>query len=193
MNNKKIENIAFIDGQNLSFGTVKCSDCSKKLSKRIEEMKKSDCICGKAWKVDYHKFRIYLKEKFDVEEAYYFLGYFIENNNELYKNLKNTGFIVMFKEHNKKSKSFKKGNVDTDIVFEIMKSLIDGDFDKIILVSGDGDYSKLVDYLISKNRFAKIFFPNMSSHSSLYKKLGNQYIVQLSDPNVKKLIMQLGK
>ena len=40
-------------------------------------------------------------------------------------------------------KSTKKGNVDTDIVFEIMKNLIDNKrFDKVVIVSGDGDYKK---------------------------------------------------
>ncbi len=58
----------------------------------------------------------------------------------------------MFKEHTKLHKSVKKGNIDTDMVFEIMKNLLDNDgFDKILLISGDGDYKKIVNYLISKN------------------------------------------
>ena len=41
----------------------------------------------------------------------------------------------------------KKGNVDSDIIFNIMKKLYSKeDFDKIILVSGDGDYRMLVDF-----------------------------------------------
>jgi hypothetical protein len=54
-----------------------------------------------------------------------------------------------------------------------MKSLIDekDDFEKIILVSGDGDYKNVVDYLIKKERFLKILFPNRKFSSSLYKKL----------------------
>lgn len=51
-----------------------------------------------------------------------------------------------------------------------MKNLVENnDFNKIILVSGDGDYKKVVDYLISKERFEKILFPNRKFASSLYK------------------------
>jgi len=146
-------NIAFIDGQNLHLGTTESK-----------------------WKIDHYKFRIYLKDKYHVSEAYYFLGYIKEEQQDLYNNLQKAGFIVLFKEHNENLKAQKKGNVDTDIVFEVMKNLIDNEnFAKIVLVSGDGDYKKLVDYLIKKNRFEKILFPNKRFASSLYKKLGSEF------------------
>lgn len=66
-------------------------------------------------------------------------------------------------------KGKKKGNVDVDIVFEVMKRIIDEkDFDSIVLVSGDGDYIKMVKYLIEKNFLKKMLFPN-GNYSSLYK------------------------
>ena len=168
-------NAAFIDGQNLYFGTTKCYKCAEKFGIDIKDIKLSDCGCGQAWLVDLSKFRIYLKENYDVAEAYYFLGYLEDRNDELYKELQKAGFIVMFKEYNKLSKSKKKGNVDTDIVFEIMKTLIDNkSIEKIILVSGDGDYKKVVNYLISKERFEKILFPNKKFASSLYKEYGSE-------------------
>ena len=81
----------------------------------------------------------------------------------------------------------KKGNVDTDIVFEIMKNVIDNkDFNKVILVSGDGDYKKLVDYLLKKDKFKKILFPNKKFASSLYKKLGAEFFDYLD--NIKSYI-----
>ncbi len=135
---KKENNLAFIDGQNLHLGTTQND-----------------------WRVDLQKFRIYLKDKYGIGEAYYFLGYISESEQDLYNNLQKAGFIVLFKEHNPALKGTKKGNVDTDIVFEIMKNLVDNQsFDKIVLVSGDGDYKKVVDYTIRKNRFKKILFPN---------------------------------
>jgi uncharacterized LabA/DUF88 family protein len=48
------------------------------------------------------------------------------------------------------------------------------DFDKIVLVTGDGDYIKLVKYLIEKARLKKILFPN-NKYSSLYKPLKDKY------------------
>ena len=148
-----MRNLAFVDGQNLHLGTMQNN-----------------------WKVAHSKFRIYLRDKYNVDEAYYFLGYVSEDQQALYSGLQKAGFIVSFKEHNKELLAKKKGNVDTDIVFEIMKTLIeDKDFDKIILVSGDGDYKKLVDYLISKDKFGKMLFPNKEFASSLYKSLGSEY------------------
>lgn len=57
------------------------------------------------------------------------------------------GYIVVFREHINDCISNKKGNVDTDIVFSIMRMFLDGDeFDKVVLVSGDGDYWRMVDH-----------------------------------------------
>ena len=50
-----MKNIAFLDGQNLHLGTTE-----------------------NGWKINYKKLRVYLKEKYDVSEAYYFLGYVSE-------------------------------------------------------------------------------------------------------------------
>lgn len=176
------QNIAFIDGQNLYLGTTKCSDCSTKLKIEFKDIQLADCVCGNAWEVTLSKFRIYLKENYNVAEAYYFLGYVQDENDELYKEIQKAGFIVLFKEHHKLSKSKKKGNVDTDIVFEIMKNLLENSvFDKIILVSGDGDYKKLINYLISKGRFKKILFPNKEFASSLYKELGGEFFDYLDN------------
>lgn len=54
-------------------------------------------------------------------------------------------------------------------------------------ISGDGDYKKVVEYLISKNRFLKILFPN-KKFSSLYKTLGNENWMILSSPDMKELL-----
>lgn len=160
------KNIAFIDGQNLHMGTKEGG-----------------------WKVDFTKFRIYLKDKYKASEAYYFLGCNIEAQNDLYKNLQKAGFITIFKEHGSDLVTKKKGNVDTDIVFEIMKNLIDNkDFNKILIVSGDGDYKRTINYLIRKNKFKKMLFPNRKFASSLYFYLSNKSFDFLENSGVKNKI-----
>lgn len=162
----KESNLAFIDGQNLYFGTKESN-----------------------WKIDFKKFRRYLKDKYHVSEAYYFFGFISEDQQELYYNLQRAGFIVTFRDHTSTLKGTKKGNVDTDIIFEAMKTLIDrNDFDKILLVSGDGDYKKMVEYLISRNDFKKILFPNKNAASSLYRSLSPQYFDHLENPEIQKKI-----
>ncbi len=169
MENKDVDNIAFIDGQNLYLGTRE-----------------------NGWDIDLPKFKIYLQNRYSIKEAYYFIGYLQEENNELYKEIQRAGFIVVFKDHNEYAISRKKGNVDTDIVFEIMKNLVENvDFDKIVLVSGDGDYKKLVDYLIGKDKFKRILFPSGNNASSLYNKLNNKFTLSIDRRTVRQFIEKI--
>lgn len=55
------------------------------------------------------------------------------------------------------------------------------DFDKVILVSGDGDYKQLVDFLIEENKFEKLLFPKQRYASSLYKAITHKYFADLSN------------
>jgi uncharacterized LabA/DUF88 family protein len=163
---KKTENnIAFIDSQNLHLWTL-----------------------ASGWKIDFLRFRIYLRDKFHVQEAYIFLGFLDEDQNELYKNLQRAWYIVVFREHTSHMKWKKKGNVDGDIIFEMMRSMFDNnDFDKIVLISWDGDYIKTVKYLIEKWKFKKILFPN-SQYSSLYKPLKDNFWLNLSLGDIRQKI-----
>ena len=52
------------------------------------------------WKIDLPRFRIYLEKKYNIDKAYYFLGYVQEKNQELYEEIQNAGFVLIFREHN---------------------------------------------------------------------------------------------
>ncbi len=125
------------------------------------------------WKIDLYKFRIFLKDKYKVKKAYYFIWFKNDKNKDLYDNIKNAWFKLIFKKQVSEMDSLKKWNIDTDMIFYIMKNLIDrwDRFEKIILVTWDWDFKILVDYLIEKDRFEKILFPNKKFASSLYNKL----------------------
>ena len=56
---------------------------------------------------------------------------------------------------------------------------------KIVLVSGDGDYKMLVDFLIEQKRLLKVLFPNRKFASSLYKSIGGEYFDSLENPDVR--------
>ena len=167
--NKSSENnLAFIDGQNLYMGTNSETP---------------------PWEINLEKFRKYLLKKYNVQKAYYFLGFVKEDYQELYEKIQSAGFILKFREHSSVMMSKKKGNVDTDIVFDIMKRIYKKEpFNKIVLVAGDGDYKMLVDFLIEENRFEKILFPNKQFASSLYKSITRVYFDYLL--NVKHIIEQ---
>ncbi len=152
---EKENNIAFIDGQNLYLGTTKIKP---------------------SWEIDLARFRVYLQKKYNVKKAYYYLGYASDGYEYLYTKIQEAGFIINFKKHNILIGTKKKGNVDTDIVFDVMEKLYRKEkFDKIVLVSGDGDYIRLVRFLIKENKFKKVLFPNKKFASSLYKKITRNY------------------
>jgi len=138
------------------------------------------------WVINLTRFRVYLENKYNVSKAYYFLGYGQKKNQELYEEIQNAGFVLIFREHNPAMIGKKKGNVDSDIIFHIMKKMYKKeDFNKIILVSGDGDYKLLVDFLIEEKKFEKILFPNRKFASSLYKELGSKYFDYLENEGIK--------
>src|SRR3989339_986271 len=160
MNRK--ENTAFVDGQNLYLGTSNH---------------------GESWHIDYKKFRIYLKDKYGVVEAYYYLGCVRETEQELYTKLQLAGFVLKFREHTDQMKGKKKGNVDSDIIFDVMKGIADDTLlGKVVLVSGDGDYKKMVDYLLKHEKLEHVLFPNRQFASSLYHSIGGDYFSNLDNP-----------
>ncbi len=129
---------------------------------------------------------MYLKEKYAVDKAYYFLGYVQETNQELYEEIQNAGFVLIFREHNPAMIGKKKGNVDSDIIFHIMKKMYKKEnFEKVVIVSGDGDYKLVVDFLIEEKRFAKMLFPDRDRASSLYKKIGAAYFDALDSVDIR--------
>ena len=161
-----MNNQAFIDGQNLYLN-----------------------VKNSGWAIDLKKFRVYLKERYDVAKAYYFLGAVNDDNQDLYESIQEAGFILIFREHNQSMIGKKKGNVDTDIVFTIMAKIADReDFGQVVLVSGDGDYYKMVRYLISNNRFRKLLSPNRHSTSSLYRVYTPKYVDFLDATDIRRKI-----
>ena len=83
----------------------------------------------------------------------------------------------------------KKGNVDSDIIFSIMKRMyLKDSFQRIVLVSGDGDYKMLIDFLVGEDKLEKILFPKQRYASSLYKTIDSKYVADLSDSDVRRKI-----
>lgn len=143
---------AFIDSQNLNLG-----------------------IKSKGWRLDFKKFRIYLKNKYDVEKAYLFLGY-IPGNERLYSNLKGFGYILIFKPV-LEYKERVKGNVDAELVLHCILEI--PSYRKAIIVSGDGDFYCLIEYLERKGKLLKILVPTKQYSSLLRRFNKGNYIVRI--------------
>jgi uncharacterized LabA/DUF88 family protein len=160
--NRKQNNFAFIDSQNLYLS--------------IKEQN---------WKLDYKRFRIFLKDKYKCEKVFLFVWYIKENEN-MYKYLKNNGYILIFKpilEINWKV----KWNVDAELVLHTMIEY--PNFNNAILVTWDWDFYCLAKYLQDQNKFLKILIPNRHKYSSLFKKI-HDHLVYLNTPELRKKLEQ---
>ena len=160
MNNPRV--YAFIDSQNLNKGTQKMG-----------------------WKMDWRKFRDFLQVKYNVSHAYMFIGHMPEHE-DMYLQMHNLGYLVVLKPTQDTGKPQKeekpaeekkpiKGNIDADLVLWTMKEL--KNYDKAIIVSGDGDFFSLIEFLQQRGKLGYVFAPNWQ-YSSLLKPF-EEYIVRL--------------
>ena len=130
------------------------------------------------WKVDYIKFRRYLKEKYRIERAYMFMG-FLPGNQDLYNFLQTTGFILVFKPTIPNQDGDVKGNCDAELVLQVMIDFLK--YEKALLVTGDGDFYCLVKYLQTKGKLLRVLDPSPQSCSSLLTKIARNDITFVSD------------
>jgi uncharacterized LabA/DUF88 family protein len=159
---------AFIDSQNLNLGTSK-------------DIYKNNKKIYSGWKLDYKKFRKYLSDKFHVTKTFLFIGY-IQQNEPMYKKLKSYGYDLVFKPTVKDGQGKPKGNVDAELVLHA--AAIDfPNYDKAVIVSGDGDFHCLHEFLEESRKLFKIVIPNAKSESSLLKRFQRYKIFINFDKN----------
>jgi len=137
-------NYAFIDGQNLNLA-----------------------VRDQGWKLDEQRFRIYLKDKYHVTKAYLFIGY-VPTNQALYASLQGKGYILIFKPTLMLPSGKAKGNTDAELVLHAMLEY--PNYDKAVIVGGDGDYYCLIEHLKKQNKLKKLLIPNRTRYSSLLRK-----------------------
>jgi len=137
-------NYAFIDGNNFH--------------KRIADM---------GWDLSDTRFVEYLKRKFHVTVAYYFMGY-IERNEPLYEYLRGCGYTLKFKQAVLASGSY-KGNCDVEMTLHALTET--GNYDKAIIIANDGDYASLVEHLNDINKLECVVACSRLNFSYLLRKL----------------------
>lgn len=141
------DNYAFIDGQNLHLG-----------------------VRSQGWVLDYRRFRRYLAEKYGVTKAFFFIGYRNENE-KLYAFLRESGYLCVFKPTLELPSGEVKGNVDAELVLHCMVEY--PNYRKAVIVSGDGDFRCLAEYLLTNDKLERILIPNAFRYSGLLKNLSS--------------------
>jgi len=162
--NNHVRNYAFIDSQNLNMSIG--SNINHK-GRRIYY----------GWRLDFQKFRIFLKDKYKVEKAFLFIGN-MDGQEELYEAMEQAGYELVLKPTTSytdlEGNAAVKGNVDTDLVLYAAAKEFNN-YDKAIIVTGDGDFLSLIEYLDSKGKLGKIIIPNKVRYSQLLTKYVNYF------------------
>ncbi len=138
-------NYAFIDAQNVWLG-----------------------IKNLNWKLDWLRFRTFLKDKYHVTRAFIFIGY-KPGNEGLYTHLQQVGYLCVFKPILELADGKVKGNVDAELVLHSMIEF--GNYDQAVIVTGDGDFRCLVEYLLKKDKLNRVLVPDQFRYSALLKSL----------------------
>lgn len=156
MKSKQLINYAFIDSQNLNLGAK-----------------------SMGWSIDYKKLRLYLKNKYRIDQAFLFIG-LVPNNQRLYTQLQKAGFILVFKptiQYLEHGETTVKGNVDAELVLHA-SAIQYANYDKAVIVSGDGDFACLMEFLEENNKLLHIMTPS-HKYSKLLKPF-SKYIIEIS-------------
>jgi uncharacterized LabA/DUF88 family protein len=137
-------NYAFIDAQNVHMGTK-----------------------GAGWTIDVFRLRRYLREKYGVAIAFWFVGYLPEMR-PFYTVLQNAGFIVIFKEVGRDRDGVPKGNVDVDLTLHAVD--LKGEYDQAVILTSDGDFASLVSYLRERKKLRAVLSPTRTYTSKLLRR-----------------------
>src|SRR3989338_2537459 len=138
---------AFIDSQNLNLA--------------VQEQ---------GWKLDFKRFRKYLEDKYEVSKAFIFIGY-VATQQSLYTALQQYGYVLIFKPTLTLAEGRVKGNVDAELILHTMIEFTN--YDRAVIVTGDGDFHCLVEYLKKQGKLHRLLIPNKQRYSALLRRFAS--------------------
>ena len=169
----RVNNFAFIDGANLH------------LTYESENLD---------WKIDYSKLILFLKAKYNVTFAYYFLGN-IGKNSDLYKELESDGYYLKLKTPTKYTTKEEycpycwkviapelimyKSDCDSFLTLETISNI--SLYDKAVIITSDGDFNELIKELVRKDKLRLVFAPCRDGCSGLLKSAARGKIAFMDD------------
>lgn len=128
------------------------------------------------WKMDFKKLYKYLISRYKAKAVYYYAGVDNKNNKQLnfYEKLADFGYRLRLVPVKVFSDGHKKADVDSRMTFEIMK--LDNKFDKAIIMTGDGDYYWVLEYLIKTKKLVKLISHSRNTARELKKLFGKNFV-----------------
>ena len=93
---------------------------------------------------------------------------FVPQYAAMYKDFQEWGYVLVFKPTLPDDKGGVKGNCDAELVLQAMVDL--GEYEKAVIVSGDGDFHCLVTYLHKHGKLEQVICPDHKKASALLRK-----------------------
>ena len=134
----------------------------------------------KQWrKLDWKKFRERLADEYGVTRAFQFMGY-IKTYEPMYEYFRECGYEIIFKPVATYGNDTHKWNVDTDLVLHAMIEY--PNYDKAVLVTWDGDFASLVQYLKDQKKLKQLVVPNSQRYSRFLADILPKWKITALDP-----------
>ncbi len=139
-------------------------------------------ILDLGWRLSYKRFASFLRFKYGAQKIYIFLG-LIPANTKLYQDLQEWGYTIIFKPIVPDGNGKVKGNCDAELVLQVTSDFYENKCGSFVLVSSDGDFACLVNFLKEKGKNILILSPEPKSCSILLKRTGVKitYLQELRD------------
>jgi uncharacterized LabA/DUF88 family protein len=117
--------------------------------------------------IDYKKFRGWLRQKYNAHVVYLFIG-LVPERVKFYEYLQSSGYVLVFKQTVSVGEKI-KGNCDAELVLKAVSDYYTKSFDSCILITGDGDFGCLVEFLKEHNVLDQIVSPDKNKCSILIR------------------------
>jgi len=167
-------NFAFIDGTNLHYTY--------------------ENIANLGWQVDYSKLITFLKAKYNVSFAYYFLGN-INENSKVYNELQSNGYHLKLKTPTVYTTEEEycpyclkaiapelvryKSDCDSFMTLEIISNM--SLYDRAVIITSDGDFDELIKELVLKDKLRLLLAPCRDGCSGLLKSAAKGRLAFIDD------------
>ncbi|MEY4602332.1 MAG: hypothetical protein RL292_273 [Candidatus Parcubacteria bacterium] len=119
------------------------------------------------FEIDYKKFRGWLRQKYNPVNVYIFIG-LVPERIAFYEHLQSCGYILVFKQTVSVGEKI-KGNCDAELVLKTASDFYTNSFTSCILITGDGDFGCLVEFLRDKNVIHGVLAPDEKKCSILIR------------------------
>lgn len=150
--NKKQVTFAFIDATNIIYGAR-----------------------NSGWRMNFQKLYHYLRNRFQCTKILYYAGVDNENIKQLhfYEKLQEFGYSLRLVPVKTFKDGKKKADVDSRMTFEIMKYF--SRYDAVIIMTGDGDFYWVLEYLIRIKKTVKLIAHGNSTARELKRLFGYRF------------------